>query len=163
MTFSDIITEFVGKAAKFMSLPKSIKDYINAFSGIVSKHPNVCGIMLFGSVAKNSYDKDSDVDMLIVVDENKINAYDFITDAKMQVENLRENFLKEEYHFRISATILDKAELKDFRPIYFDLLSYGIILYEKGATLTDFLNEVRGIWHEHILTENGEVLRWKIK
>ena len=163
VTFSEVITEFVGKAAKFMGLPQPVKNYIVAFTGIVSKYPSVCGIMLFGSVAKNTYNKDSDIDVLVVVDDKKINAYELINDAKMQVEGLREDFLKDGYHLRISATILEKSELKIFRPIYFDLLSYGIILYEKNGTLTNFLDEVRGIWHKRILTENGEVVKWKIK
>ena len=163
VTFSEVITEFVGKAVKFMGLPQPIKSYITAFAGIVSKYPDVCGMMLFGSVAKNTYDKDSDIDMLVIVDDKKINAYNLVNDAKMQVEDLRAGFLENGYHLRISTTILEKTELKIFRPIYFDLLSYGIVLYEKNAALTNFLNEVRGIWHKRILTENGEVLKWKTK
>ncbi len=163
VTFSDVITEFVGKTAKFMSLSPHIRGYITAFTDIVSKYPNVCGVMLFGSVAKGTYNKDSDIDMLVVVDNEKIKVYGLVNSVKTQIEALRESFLRSGYHLRISVTVLEKAELKSFRPIYFDLLSYGIILYEKGRVLSDFLDEIRGIWHERLLTDRGEVIRWKTK
>ncbi len=163
VTFNDVIVEFVGKAVRLMELPADIKTYIGAFAGIVSKYPDTKGIILFGSVARGTYGKDSDIDVMVVVDKEKIKNYEIATDAEMQVEGLRAPFLERGLHLRLSITVLQADELKAMRPIYFDLLRDGIILYEKEYAMTDFLIDIRSVWHKRVFTSKGEILRWKEK
>ena len=160
-TFSSTIKELIGKYVRFISLPDDVRRYIAAFVDDVSKEEGVLGLLLFGSVARGTYNKNSDIDLFIVVRDNKIKYYDIENEAKMRIEKLREPFLQRGYHLRISTTILDVEDLKSFQPIYISLLLDGITLYEKNFTLTDFFNTIRKTEYRRSFTERGEELRWK--
>ena len=160
-TFSSTIKELLGKYVKFLSLPDDVRRYVAAFVDSVSKEEGVLGLLLFGSVARGTYNKNSDIDILMVVKEDKIKYYDIENEAKMRVEKLREPLLQRGCHLRISTTVLDIEDIKKFHPIYIHFLLDGVILYEKNFMLTDFLNSIRKIDYQRNFTEKGEELRWK--
>ncbi len=163
VTFSDVIIDIIGRYTRFARLPKDLKDYINAFTYQISMYGDVVGVLLFGSVAKGTYNRNSDVDLLVIVEKDKLKYYDITNTIKMHIESLRQPFLERGYHFRISVSILEKEDINRFKPIYIEFSSDGIILYERNHFLTEFIEKIKQIDYKRTFTQMGEVLTWKTK
>ncbi len=161
LSYSQVINELIGKNLKFNSLDKDIRKYILSFSKELSKKEWVCGILLFGSVAKGTYNRYSDVDILVVADKLDLDYFDQINDIKMRLEEKRESFTKRGYHLRVSASVMEREGLLHFKPIFLDFFEYGIILYEEDDILTEFMDRMRKIRYERVFTEKGEILKWR--
>ena len=83
---SEIINEIIGKYVRFNALENDIKSYILHFSDALSKDENVYGVLLFGSVAKGVFGKYSDIDILVVVNSDRMKSFDTANDIKMGLE-----------------------------------------------------------------------------
>lgn len=163
-TSRDVIEEFVGRRLRFLLLKKELRDYINGFVDVITRNQNVLGIMLFGSVARGLYRKDSDTDILVAVRGKAINFIDEIEDSIDEVEGLRVSLVQTGFYLRIRPLILSGEDLKLFRPIYLSIVDEGVILFERRNTLTNFRIDIRRSidWKREIV-EGGVVLKWKIK
>ena len=163
-TSRDVIEEFVGRRLRFLLLKKELRDYINGFVDVITGNQNVLGIMLFGSVARGLYRKDSDTDILVAVRGKAINFIDEIEDSIDEVEGLRVSLVQTGFYLRIRPLILSGEDLKLFRPIYLSIVDEGVILFERRNTLTNFRIDIRRSidWKKEIV-EGGVVLKWKIK
>ena len=163
-TSRDVIEEFVGRRLRFLLLKKELRDYINGFVDVITRNQNVLGIMLFGSVARGLYRKDSDTDILVAVRGKAINFIDEIEDSIDEVEGLRVSLVQTGFYLRIRPLILSGEDLKLFRPIYLSIVDEGVILFERRNTLTNFRIDIRRSidWKKEIV-EGGVVLKWKIK
>ncbi|MDA8054062.1 MAG: nucleotidyltransferase domain-containing protein [Thermoplasmatales archaeon] len=164
VTSRDVIEEFVGRRLRFLLLKKELRDYINGFVDVITGNQNVLGIMLFGSVARGLYRKDSDTDILVAVRGKAINFIDEIEDSIDEVEGLRVSLVQTGFYLRIRPLILSGEDLKLFRPIYLSIVDEGVILFERRNTLTNFRIDIRRSidWKKEIV-EGGVVLKWKIK
>lgn len=164
VTSRDVIEEFVGKRVRFLNLRREIRSYINGFVDRVVRNENVIGVMLFGSVARGSYKKESDVDVLLAVRGDVMDAIEEIEKTIDEVEELRTPLVADGFYLRIRPLILSKADLKAFRPIYLNIIGEGIVLFERGESLTNFIGDVkRNVeWRKEII-EDGLVIRWKIR
>ncbi|EQD45822.1 DNA polymerase beta domain protein region, partial [mine drainage metagenome] len=76
MSYKDVVNEFVGRRMRFLRMRKELRDYINHFVSDAAADMHVQGIMLFGSVAKGSFSKYSDTDLLIIVDGRGISNFE---------------------------------------------------------------------------------------
>ena len=161
ITFNEIIDEFMGKQLRFIVLPADIRNYIETFVKSASKERDVVGIMLFGSVIKGTFNEFSDIDILVIAEDATRNLRSRLSKIQQQIEPLRDAFVKRGSHLRISVLLLATEDLKTFRPIYLDLLDYGLTLYDCNDTLADFLMSMRRIKHERRFSERGEMLSWK--
>lgn len=63
-----VIDELVGRRLRLLRLRKEVREYIDAFVSAAVLNERVMGLMLFGSVARNSFGPSSDIDVLVVVD-----------------------------------------------------------------------------------------------
>ena len=163
-TSRDVIEEFVGRRLRFLLLRKELKDYINGFVDGITSNSKVLGIMLFGSVARGVYRKESDTDVLIAVRGKAINIIEEVEKAIDEVEGLRIPLVQGGFFLRIRPLVLAEDDLKLFRPIYLSIVEDGVILFEREETLTNFTNDVRRSveWRKEIV-EGEVVLRWKIR
>ena len=163
-TSRDVIEEFVGRRLRFLLLRKELRDYINGFVDGITSNSKVLGIMLFGSVARGVYRKESDTDVLIAVRGKAINIIEEVEKAIDEVEELRIPLVQGGFFLRIRPLVLAEDDLKLFRPIYLSIVEDGVILFEREETLTNFTNDVRRSveWRKEIV-EGEVVLRWKIR
>jgi predicted nucleotidyltransferase len=163
-TSRDVIEEFVGRRLRFLLLRKELRDYINGFVDGITSNSKVLGIMLFGSVARGVYRKESDTDVLIAVRGKAINIIEEVEKAIDEVEGLRIPLVQGGFFLRIRPLVLAEDDLKLFRPIYLSIVEDGVILFEREETLTNFTNDVRRSveWRKEIV-EGEVVLRWKIR
>ncbi|MEM1575325.1 MAG: nucleotidyltransferase domain-containing protein [Nitrososphaerota archaeon] len=106
-------------------------------------------IMLFGSIARGDWDKNSDIDILIIADgwNNKPiwNRIEELRKAKRELEESLEYLeaLKAGYWPIIQNYPISKEEAKKFNRIYLDAVIDGIILYDKNNFLTQILETLR--------------------
>ncbi len=163
-TSKDVIEEFVGRRLRFLRLKKEVRDYINGFVDLITRKEKVMGIMLFGSVARGLYRKDSDIDVLIVIRGSAISCIDEIEESIDGVEELRAPLVKMGFYLRIRPLILSLEDLKIFRPIYLSIVDEGVILFERRDALTNFMTDIkRNINWRREIAEGGVVLKWKTK
>ncbi len=161
---SDVIDEFIGRRVRFLSLQKEIRDYINAFVDSASLDKHVLGILLFGSVARNSFNNYSDIDLLVIIDGNALERYDHINGIIEGVDRMRRPIIDSGMHLRIRPLLLSLKELHSFRPIYIDFLEEGIVLFERRDTLFGFINEIRrSVAYEKKIVNGNVVVKWKIR
>ena len=163
-TSRDVIEEFVGRRLRFLLLKRELRDYISGFVDKISRNEKILGVMLFGSVARGTYWKESDTDILIAVRGRAIDIIEEVEEAIDEVEGLRIPLVQSEFFLRIRPLVLAEDDLKLFRPIYLSIVEDGVILFERRETLTNFTYDVRRNveWRKEIV-EGEVVLKWKIK
>jgi predicted nucleotidyltransferase len=158
------IDELLGRRMRFLTLRKDVRDYINAFVSEAALDRKVLGVLLFGSVARNNFRNDSDIDLLVVVEGKIIDSFDEINDMINKVEGVRKPIIASGLYLRIRPLMLSKDELQSFRPIYLNILDDGVVLFERNDTLFNFLNDIRkDVDYERSVVGNSVVVRWKIK
>jgi len=106
-------------------------------------------IMLFGSVARGDWDRNSDIDILIVAEgwEDKP-AWVRIKELMRAKEALEESLeyseaLRAGYYPIVQNYTLSVEEAKGFNRVYLDAVVDGIILYDKDGFLTSVLQSLR--------------------
>ncbi len=135
-------------------LNPSLKDYAwMAAYEIVKKHPQVLSILLLGSVAKGDVNEESDIDLLVVVEEPldlSQEEYELSMKFKTQFEIIAMD-LKE-----FLALIHLKSSL------LFGILEKYVTLFDRAgiaALLKIAMKEVRSAWHY----DEGEELWLKMR
>ncbi|MHB1439891.1 MAG: nucleotidyltransferase domain-containing protein [Cuniculiplasma sp.] len=164
MSYKDVVNEFVGRRMRFLGMKKELRNYVNHFVSAAAADMHVQGVMLFGSVAKRTFSKCSDTDLLIVVDGRGISNFEKIEGIIKAQEEHRKPLVDAGFNLRISPLMMSSDDLNSFRPIYIDFLEDGVILFERNCVLTDFLNSIRaGVDYEKCIINNNVVVKWNIK
>lgn len=113
---------------------------------------NLVGLLLFGSVARGDWTKDSDVDLLVVTREFRGGRRGALRDLLGVRRRLWDT---EEYREAVGHGLyptlefypLEAREAQGFRPMYLDALTEGVILLEREGFLTSlregFLHRLR--------------------
>lgn len=86
---------------------------------------NVEKIILFGSYARNDFNEASDVDIIVILKDNKIEDY-----RKLRVKIISEFFMN--YEILLSIRILsnrDFIKYKDISPFLQNIIKEGIAFY----------------------------------
>lgn len=161
VTFSDVINEFIKKKVNFLKLDMDIQNYILTFVDQVKQDKNVLGIMLFGSIARGTFNSYSDIDILVVVDGNVLTYFDKLEQIIKEIDPTRQKLVAKGLHLYISEVILKKEDLAEFRPFYISLLEEGTILYEKDGILSEFISNLKKIRYAWVKMGNNLVLEWK--
>ncbi len=161
VTFSDVINEFIKKKVNFLKLDMDIQNYILTFVDQVKQDKNVLGIMLFGSIARGTFNSYSDIDILVVVDGNVLTYFDKLEQIIKEIDPMRQKLVAKGLHLYISEVILKKEDLAEFRPFYISLLEEGTILYEKDGILSEFISNLKKIRYTWVKMGNNLVLEWK--
>jgi len=106
-------------------------------------------VMLFGSIARGDWDENSDIDILVVVDDWKNKPIWVRIQDLGRVKKLLENTV--EFKKALNAGFwpiiqnypLNLEEAKRFNRIYLDAIIDGIILYDKDNFLRNVLDNFR--------------------
>ncbi|BFH74658.1 nucleotidyltransferase domain-containing protein [Sulfurisphaera javensis] len=117
---------------------------VNAFLKVYGD--NLVSIVLFGSYSRGDQRKDSDIDLLVVL--NKIeNRYNIVTKIVEVDKILEEGFYKElrekGYEGVVMPIFLDVKGATRFRPLYLDIVFDAIILYDKDNIMKETFERIR--------------------
>ncbi|MEM1631274.1 MAG: nucleotidyltransferase domain-containing protein [Thermofilum sp.] len=106
-------------------------------------------VVLFGSVARGNWSKDSDIDLLVVAEgwESKP-VWERLRELRKAEKELEASpeYLKAieaGYMPVIQPHPLSKDEAREFRTAYLDLVLEGIVLYDKESFISEVLRSVK--------------------
>ena len=142
-------------------LDTDIEEYIIEIVEELKKIEEVDGVVLFGSIVKGNYNDLSDIDLLIIVKGDTYKFTKKLWGLRKKTMHYEEKFMEEGKYYRLSPLVLRDTDLKKFSPFYFDIVDYGIILYEKNKVVTTFFNHINKFPHKRHITVAGVELTWR--
>ena len=160
VSFSETIAELLRTPLFFVRVDQNIRSYLDAFVSILCRSENILGIVLYGSIARKNYSKFSDIDTLVVSNLSFLSSLQLVEQTANKLEPLRRELLVSKGNFlNISPLILTPPDLEEFHPIFFDIVEQGIILFERGRIITNFISRIRKIKHER--NDEMDMIQWK--
>jgi hypothetical protein len=121
-------------------------------------------ICLFGSIARGDYDKESDIDLLLIVKDLPFDIGKRIEDTNWIHSNLKKsgvykNLKKKGFCALISDIFFTPEEVEKNPPILLDIVYDGIILYDRNNFLTYVLQrlaqKLKELGSKRIKTDKG--------
>jgi len=128
-----------------------LRDYTDLL--LSSYGEGLLGVALFGSVARGDWKKESDIDLLVVVDgwegrrewariRELVSLKGRLARTASHVDALRNGFVP-----AIAELPLAPSQLLEFRTVYLDIALDGVILLDRKGELKKFVDSVRA-WGE---------------
>ncbi|MEM2938796.1 MAG: nucleotidyltransferase domain-containing protein [Candidatus Bathyarchaeia archaeon] len=108
---------------------------------------NLVSVVVYGSVARGSPRRDSDVDILIVADslpESRMKRQELFLEIEEPLEPIINNLWDKGFRTDFSPIILSVEEASRIRPIYLDMVEDAIILYDKNGFFSKVIDRLRG-------------------
>ena len=162
-SFSDAIEFLLRKPFFIYTVDESLRDYILAFVAKITRHEDILGVLLFGSVAKGTNSRNSDIDIMIISSSGFLETLREISACLQELDSLHvELLLRKGLLMNIAPLIITQTSLNEFNPIYFDFADYGIPLFDRNMILENFLIDIEKIPHERRPYIDGEILEWAI-
>lgn len=105
---------------------------------------DLIGLLLFGSVARGDWDKDSDIDLLIVLkrfEKSKRATLREIIDLRRELRGSQEyrDCVSMGYYPTVETYPLEMEEARRFRRMYLDALTEGTVIFERESFLTELI------------------------
>ncbi len=163
VTFSETVEKLAGRESLLLNLDKDLANYITKFVDILKKSKDTAGVILFGSVAKGTAAKYSDIDIFIIIKGSVSDYYEYAHKAIMSLNTFRYELVKKGIFNYISPTVVNIKDLEEFKPLYLDIADYGIILFDSYSIAKEFIIKTASIPHKRNQTVYGEILKWKKK
>ena len=162
-SFSDAIEFLLRKPFFIYTVDESLRDYVLAFVAKITRHEDILGVLLFGSVAKGTNSRNSDIDIMIISSSGFLETLREISACLQELDSLHvELLLRKGLLMNIAPLIITQTSLNEFNPIYFDFADYGIPLFDRNMILENFLIDIEKIPHERRPYIDGEILDWAI-
>ena len=161
MSFNEFVSDTLCNKIDFLEMDEKLRSYIIEFADRVNSLDAVCGVLLFGSVAKGEYSENSDIDILVVMrpGAKEILAKIMTIALEMRKEGL--TLMAANLPSLIDPVVVSESDIAEFRPFYFDIADYGVILHEKERTLTDMTSAFKKRKHNRQKVDGMEVLTWE--
>lgn len=160
-SFTEVIKQTAGKQLTLLKMDQDIKNYIMRFVDLIDENPHTLGVILYGSITKNSFSKFSDIDLAIITNSKFIEYQEYLNLKRREVNSYQDILIKRGLSLFISPLILTPADLDVLNPLYFEIADYGIVLFQRGNTVPEFLDKIAKIKHKRKNTKSGEMLVWE--
>ena len=108
---------------------------------------DLISVVVYGSVARGTARKDSDIDVLIVVEElprSRFERLSMYMKAEENLDPLLNELLNRGYAVTISPILKTKREAERISPLYLDMVEDAIIVYDKNGFFEEILKRLRG-------------------
>jgi hypothetical protein len=131
-----------GRGIDLRGLPEVIRPTLRSYlKGLFDRYGNrVISVVLYGSFCTNKYNRESDIDLLVVIED-----YKWEDPLRVQAAEdlaLRKWVLEKRYH-KIQPLPLNPEQARRHRPIYLDMVVDGEILYDRGGFMANVFGEIR--------------------
>ena len=103
-------------------------------------------VVIYGSIARGDYSKDSDIDVLIIVEElpgSKLRRQKLFLEVEESLSGIMESLEKEGYHIDFSPVLKTVREASHISPLYLDMVEDAIIVYDKNGFFEKILARLR--------------------
>ncbi|MEM2564604.1 MAG: nucleotidyltransferase domain-containing protein [Candidatus Bathyarchaeia archaeon] len=111
-----------------------------------SLRDNLVSVVVYGSVARGSARKDSDIDILIVAEnlpKSRMERQRMFLEIESSLEPLINELWDRGFYVDFSPLILSREEASKIRPIYLDMVEDAIILYDKEGFFGNILERLK--------------------
>ncbi len=160
VSYSEVIKRYVGKEVRIQRLQPEIRHYIEGYCFGLSIDERVMGIVLFGSYARGTETEWSDIDLFIVFKGTFLEGLKLFSNMDKNLQRDRDRIVKDERYPYMSPFFVDTEGLYDLNPIYFDIMDYGIVLFQRENTISDFYKWLNIKNHRRDFRMGQEVLSW---
>ncbi|MEM3563211.1 MAG: nucleotidyltransferase domain-containing protein [Candidatus Jordarchaeaceae archaeon] len=154
-------------------LPCLYADFLSRYCEVLYEHfsQRLVGVLVFGSLARGSWDRDSDIDLLVVVEGWDKPVWERTRELVKLRRRMRETLefqrlVERGFPTAIQHYPLSKSEALEPHRIYIDACMEGIILYEREGFLSKVLGEFREklskLGAKRITTADGKSY-WQLK
>lgn len=131
---------------------------------------NLCSVILYGSVAKGTARKDSDIDVCLIFKKLPKSRYKRILLISPLLQALREKesykaLYNDGYLPEITPILYTAEEIQDTKPIFLDMVEEGFILLDDGTfkkKLEELRQRMRELGTHKVILEDGDYY-WVIK
>ncbi|MFQ6106354.1 MAG: nucleotidyltransferase domain-containing protein [Thermoplasmata archaeon] len=120
------------------------RPYLKRFAGELVRRFDVTGVLLFGSVARGDWSRDSDIDLLVILEEGR-EALKVITALRAELRSSPEykECVSKDHYPVVQVYPIARSDARRFRRMYLDALTEGIILFERDSFLSDLIAEFK--------------------
>ena len=151
MSFGDIIKESLNKELSISLLDDTVKGYLQAYIHELNKNDDIIGAVLFGSLAKRTWNEYSDIDLLIVVESDPMKCLHYTDEIDKKLYGIQKEIFEKGYGFYVSPLIVTVDSLHENRMIYSEIRKSGIILFDRDNILRNFMHK-----KNQMVAENGK-------
>ena len=141
MSFGDIIKESLNRELSISLLDDTVKSYLQAYIHELNKNDDIIGAVLFGSLAKRTWNRYSDIDLFIVVKSDPIKCLHYTDMVDKKLYSMQKEIFEKGYGFYVSPLIVTVDSLDEDRMIYSEIRKSGIILFDRNNILRDFIHK----------------------
>lgn len=110
------------------------------------------GCAIFGSYARGENRKNSDLDLLIILNKAQgfsLRLKEFVEKIEMKCEHLAQDiYEKEDILCGLSPYFLTREEALKVQPIYFDLVEHHLIVFDPAGLIDRIINSTKNILKE---------------
>lgn len=103
-------------------------------------------LVVFGSVARGEARRDSDIDLLLIIDsipKGRLERQKEFMEVEREMQDYLDELLDEGYFVDFSPIIKTPEEALRISPLYLDIVEDGIVVYDKDGFFRKILEKVR--------------------
>lgn len=122
----------------YSELLNELLDNLKVYFDLVS-------FVVYGSVARGNAKKDSDVDILIIVNNlpDRYEMFKIFDKAEEAIFDKIKELRKDGYYVFLSPVIKSREDARLITPLYLDMVEDAIILYDKDEFFTKIIRKLK--------------------
>ncbi len=142
-------------------IPLRYQTLLSELTESCKKHykDRLVSVVIFGSVARNNYQNDSDVDCLLIVENlphGRMSRMKDFSEIESALKQSLENLEAKKYYTSLSPVFKTPQEAQEFSPLFLDMTEEALILFDQKNFFEKRLTELK-----KRLTTLGSKRIWK--
>lgn len=113
----------------------------------------ICSIVVFGSVGRDKFHPESDIDILIILTDapkGRFNRFkEFYDNVYLMIEEYIKTFNKSGLNIQVSPIIKTKDEAEYGRPLFIEMADECKVIFDKNNYFNNLLDKVRAKLREY--------------
>ncbi|MCD6368789.1 MAG: nucleotidyltransferase domain-containing protein [Thermoproteales archaeon] len=103
-------------------------------------------MVIYGSVARDEAKPDSDIDILLVIEDlpkSRLERQKLFIEVEEKIRPFIDELWDKGIYIDFSPIILTPSEAQRLRPLYLDMVDDAVIIYEKNGFFTNILRRLK--------------------